>query len=254
MFPKTIELLMFSATHRKGKRANAIAVKVPSISIEVPLFVMFRALGVESDMDIFHHVLGTDLESEENKARIQYLRASAVDGNFVWTQADAFSFLREFCINKDFLKNDDAKRFDEIKLVLLQDVFPTAGADFGAKAMFLGDAVRRFLRTAMGAPADDRDNYRHKRVDLSGTLLSQLFRDLYAVYRNESRKLIEKTYLYGPVKNTGEFSKLIHIGNLYKIFNHGILSNKIRQSFRSGWLVPIDATSFKSDAIYSCTI
>jgi DNA-directed RNA polymerase II subunit RPB2 len=245
LFPKALDFVVYSGSHRGGIRRNAITVKVPSISSEVPLCVLFRALGIESDYDILQYIVH-DMEAFQNAKLLEFLSASITDGNFIKSQRQAWEYLRPLSRNSEFL-TDEEHRFDIVKFILAEDVFPTAGTDFRTKAHFLGDAALRLVKTAVGAvPVADRDNMRHKRVDVSGMLMSNLFRDLYSMYRNECRKLIEKTYMYGPVKNSGDMTKLINGTNMNKIFNHALISSNIMRSFKGNWLVAKDAVTLQT--------
>lgn len=48
------------------------------------------------------------------------------------------------------------------------------------KAYFLGYMARRLINCYIGAsPEDDRDHYGKKRVELTGVLMLNLFRDLF---------------------------------------------------------------------------
>ena len=44
---------------------NVITVRLPSISKPIPLFVLFRALGVESDKEILEYIL-YDLDNDKS--------------------------------------------------------------------------------------------------------------------------------------------------------------------------------------------
>ena len=108
--------------------------------------------------------------------------------------------------------------------MLVEDLFPTAGTSMSAKARFLGDAVLRLAKTQLNmTPPEDKDSMSNKRVDVSGILMGNLFRDLYNLYRNECRRLVESTYLYGPVRNNHQFTKLINTANINRIFNHTLV-------------------------------
>ena len=43
---------------------EVIKVSVPHIKTDIPLFIMFRALGIESDQDIINYIL-YDLEEKD---------------------------------------------------------------------------------------------------------------------------------------------------------------------------------------------
>ena len=60
--------------------------------MDLPLFIVFRALGVESDKQILEYIL-YDINSEENYEMVNWLKATIEDGSFILTQADALEFM-----------------------------------------------------------------------------------------------------------------------------------------------------------------
>lgn len=61
------------------------------------------------------------------------------------------------------------------------------------KAHFIGYMVNRLLTAALGrATEDDRDHYGKKRLDMAGTLMGGLFRQIFATFIKDMVKSIEK--------------------------------------------------------------
>ena len=76
----------------------------------------------------------------------------------------------------------------------MEKIVPHVGTDvesFGRKAYFIGYMVKRLLKvyTKEEKPTD-RDNFRFKRVELSGTLLYDLFREYYLIQKKDIAKKI----------------------------------------------------------------
>ena len=58
----------------------------------MPLFIVFRALGVESDKKILEYIL-YNIGADENYEMINWLKATVEDGSFILTQQEALEFM-----------------------------------------------------------------------------------------------------------------------------------------------------------------
>ena len=211
---------------------RAILVSLPMIKGKLPLFHLFRLLGVESDKDIIEHILG-DVTEERNKSRneplLQFLRASVAHagstGIFTTAAAAENIRLRTFYKSSDYVKN-----------IIADDILPNMGTSLSNKARFLGMCVRNLVLTAMGIrPFSDRDSYMFKRVDLSGYMCATLFQEVYKGFRDSVRNLMDREYHYGPWKNSGNIEELVRKDNLWKIVSSNLISTRMRKSLKGMW-------------------
>ena len=165
---------------------NQIVVAVPNVKKPVPLFILMRALGVISDKDIIKTCL---LELEQNSSYIDYFIPSVHDANKFFNQQTALEFIAELT------KRGTVSGVIEI----LSDYFlPHIGElNFLDKAYFVGYMVFRLLKvyTKEEKPTD-RDNFRFKRVELSGSLIYDLFREYYLIQKKDITRKIDEEYYY----------------------------------------------------------
>ena len=148
-----------------------IVVRILGIEIKIPLFILFRALGVETDEQILNLIIyNTDTEEQKTKM-IELLRDSVKDSEPIYTQKAAFKFLS---------LNIKQKEIINVIEVLNNNFLPNYGDDYNEKSIFLAYSVRKLLLTYMGIiDKTDRDSYSFKRIDLAGSLLLELFRELW---------------------------------------------------------------------------
>lgn len=199
------------------QKLRAMIVDMPLIKESVPLFVVFRALGVVSDREITEMILhDVDLADEEI---INLLRQSAVDAhkvNFkdgprpVLTQMDALEFMGELMkhppSNKDML-------IKQLRKLIITDLFTNAGHSNIVKAKNLAYMARRLLDTVLGRrPFDDRDDLRNKRCDLAGPLLVQIAH-ANLVKLNRSLRHAFNKHLYNKQTYRG-MRKLLQANNI----------------------------------------
>jgi DNA-directed RNA polymerase beta subunit len=151
-----------------------------------------RALGVVSDKDIISVCLLSDLNDPTENLNNEYIDLfipSVHDANKFFNQQTALEFIAELT------KRGTVSGVIEI----LSDYFlPHIGElNFLEKSYFVGYMVNRLLKvyTKEEKPTD-RDNFRFKRVELSGSLIYDLFREYYLIQKKDITRKIDEEYYY----------------------------------------------------------
>jgi DNA-directed RNA polymerase II subunit RPB2 len=175
---------------------NQIVVAVPNVRKPIPLFVLMRALGVISDKDIIKTCL---LDLEKNKDYIDLFIPSVHDANKIFNQETALKYIATFT------KRGTVSSVIEI----LSDYFlPHVGEiNFLDKAFFVGYMVNKLLKVyTLQEKPTDRDNFRFKRIELTGSLIYDLFREYFLIQKRSISQKIDKEYYYhrGEYKNKNE--------------------------------------------------
>jgi len=200
-------------------KSGIITVAVPNITESIPIFILFRALGVTTDKEILQYICGdlenSSLKHEKPMSQIwqNYLYDNVYLASQVKTQLDALRYIQNIIRSlnpnrsdkKDVLTDDKLRKNKEARLKyyqLLKDnedidfkyimdilynwFIPHMGtSNFTEKAAFLGYMTRELLKTKWEMlEVTDRDNYTYKRIDVGGFLMSTMFRDLYFRVRN----------------------------------------------------------------------
>jgi DNA-directed RNA polymerase II subunit RPB2 len=171
---------------------NQIVVAVPNVKKPVPLFILMRALGIISDKDIIQTCLLNNLNDEERNEKNPYIDLfipSIHDANKIFNQQNALEFIAELT------KRGTISGVIEI----LSDYFlPHVGElNFLEKAYFVGYMVNRLLKVYLKEEKPtDRDNFRFKRVELSGSLMYDLFREYYLIQKKDITRKIDEEYYY----------------------------------------------------------
>ena len=224
LFPKTINFGVYSEDYSKGVRKNAIILTCPNIDKNIPLFIMFRALGIESDKEILKYIL---YDINADKKILDFLRFSIIDSNYIYNQQEALEYIAQYT---------SYKNVDNAMYVITNDFLPNVGTDFNNKAFFLGYLVNKIIKTSLGlSETTNKDNYLYKRVDLSGYQLSNLFRDFYNKLRNNIKNVMDYEYNRGYWKNSGDITKLINEKNSKKIFDYRIITDGMIKSLKGNW-------------------
>jgi DNA-directed RNA polymerase subunit B len=134
----------------------------------LPIIVLFKALGLETDKEIIEAV-----GEEEEIANEIYLNLYMVD---VTTQKEAMEFIgRTLKLPKEQIK-------ERVSRILDRYLLPHIGQEPKArkeKAQYLAIAVRKLILLALGKiEEDDLDHVANKRLKLAGDLLDVLFRSI----------------------------------------------------------------------------
>jgi DNA-directed RNA polymerase II subunit RPB2 len=231
--PKQIEMMISSKNNGFG---NGIFVSIPRIKQPIELFVLYRALGVESDKDIAKYVL-LDIEDEKQDDLLKCLQASMIDSNKYMTQEDAIKHITSFVaytpLNMDKETGMRKKREFTIE-VLDSDLFPHCQT-LQQKLYLLGYMAKKLIQTSLGhLPPDDRDSYINKRIELTGTLLNNLFRNYFNKLVKEMQKQIVREINTGSWRSKEDYENIVNMTNIYKIMKSTTIENGINRALATG--------------------
>jgi DNA-directed RNA polymerase II subunit RPB2 len=203
---------------------NQIVVDIPNIKKPVPLFILMRALGVISDKSIIQYCL-LDLESNSNM--IDLFIPSIHDANQIFSQMNALEYMRHLTKRNTITSVID---------ILMNYFLPHIGEDnFLNKAYYIGFMVNKILRVFMGREKPtDRDNFKFKRIETSGTLIYGLFREYYLMQAKSIFLRMDKEFYYQPGKYRANFPSLIE-DNYKEYFKVRVIEDGFKKGFKGNW-------------------
>lgn len=232
-------------TAKDNKFGKTIKIKFVRIKsgIDIPLFVLFRALGFISDKEIVEFIV-SDISNPKNRMYIDMLKPSINEAKSIDSQVMALEYISKFINLKYYLS---AEHTEEMKLkyvqdIIMEDVFPHLGGSKIKKAYYLGRMVLKLLNVSSGIiKNDDRDSFCNKRVETAGALLINLFRDQWIKVKSDLEKALIK-----DVKQ-GRLSELTN--NLDKKIKASTIETALEYSLASGnWGVKNQAIERKGVA------
>lgn len=142
---------------------------------DIPIVILFRALGCGNDKEVMSHIC-YNLSDEELMTAVM---PSIEQAHVIRDCESALDFIAK---RAGTVAVGRAKRIQYAKDILQLEFLPHVGTDGASemkKSFFLGYMVNKLLHVALGRqPEDDRDHYGNKRLDLAGPLLATLFRQL----------------------------------------------------------------------------
>ena len=201
-----------------------IEVNIPNVRNPVPLFIVFRALGILSDKDIITMCL---LDLEKYESMMDLFIPSVHDAGSIMTQKTALMYIASLT------------KYGTITyaLEIMSDLFlPHVGElNFIQKAYYLGYIVFRLLSVYKGIEQPtDRDNYKYKRVELVGSLIYDLFREYYNLQQKEIHLEFEKRLYFNQSIYSENLPGLIQ-QNYRDIFKERIVELGFKKAFKGNW-------------------
>lgn len=203
----------------KGGFGQTIKCTLPYIKTEIPIAIVFRALGVVSDEDILNHICYERKDTE----MLEMLKPCLEEAFVIQEREQALDFIGRRGNSQGATKE---KRVKYARDIMQKELLPHISQVEGSetrKAFFLGYMVNRLLQCALGRrEVDDRDHFGKKRLDLAGVLLAGLFRMLYHKLTKDIFKYLQKA-----VEQNKEFNMSLAVKST-------MLTNGLRYSLATG--------------------
>ncbi|DAA78054.1 DNA-directed RNA polymerase subunit beta [Trichophyton interdigitale] len=174
----------------KGGFGPTIRSTLPYIKTDIPIVVVFRALGVVSDEDILNHIC----YDRNDTPMLEMLKPCIEEGFVIQDREVALDFISKRGSSPMSMNQEKRVRYarDIIQKEFLPHISQSEGSET-RKAFFLGYMVHRLLQCALGRrDVDDRDHFGKKRLDLAGPLLANLFRVLFMRLTKDLYKYVQR--------------------------------------------------------------
>ena len=213
---------------------NYIRIMMPYFKQDIPLFIVMRLLGFESDKDIIKLVV-LDLSNNINKEILNILESSIEDSENIKTQEQALEYISNNLTNIPKDAKNKTKIYDYIHYLFKNEYMPHVGESYIKKGIYTGHLILKLIQCHLGIrECDDRDSYLNKRIDSSGVLLGALFRQYYTKMIKELKTSCNKEFNNGSWKATDNFHNIINTSNIYKIIKPTIIENGLKFALATG--------------------
>ena len=214
----TLQIKLFSRNPEKSS-GNSIRASMPYIRNDIPIVIVFRALGVVPDRDVLEHIC-----YDPNDFQMLEMLKPAIEEAFViQDQEVALDFIGKRGTTTGLNRERRIRYAHEI---LQKELLPHISMTEGfatPKSYFFGYMVHRLCLAALERrELDDRDHFGKKRLDLAGPLLATLFRMLFKKLTKDVYKYMQKC-----VESHREF-------NLTLAVKSNIITNGLKYSLATG--------------------
>ena len=201
-----------------------IVVNIPNVRKPVPLFIVFRALGVISDKQIITSCL---LDIEKYEHLVDLFIPSVHDSGGILTQRTALKYIASLT---------KGKTVSHAQEILADYLLPHVGeTNYIDKAYYLGYITHRLLSVYTGVEEPtDRDNFKYKRIELVGSLMYDLFREYYTMQLRKIHLDFESKITFNKAMYEDNLQALIE-QNYKSVFSDKLVEEGFRKGFKGNW-------------------
>ena len=198
-----------------------LKLQISYVRAEIPIFVLFKALGFITDKDIINCIFLND-ENTDYKDIIRFIIKISDKDDTILSQEEAIEHIDKLLTNMSF------------ENLINNELFPHVGKCLKKKALFLGIMIKKLLLVYFKKyNIDDRDSYINKRVDHVGILMGMIFKQNLVKLNKEIKNQINKIYNNGSW-NIDINKSLINEININKIIKPSIITSGMKFALSTG--------------------
>ena len=226
-----------SSTHETKSRTAIICsnekffMKHNIFTEDIPIWIIFKAMGIESDQEIAQ-LVGTQPKFLEEMS-LSLIESSQQN---VLTQEQALNYIGiriKSKINRSGssanVKSRRDEAFDILKEVVLAHV-EVKNNLLHQKCRFIALMIRRIIETKEDpSKVDDKDYYGNKRLELAGQLISLLFEDTFKRFQSDLQKQINSQLQKN--RNKGENKEPFDV---FTLFRSDTISSALENAISTG--------------------
>ena len=233
--PKTNQVKL---TSKIGINGKTIKVSLPNIRHDVPLFIFYRLLGIESDKSILEYIL-SDIDCNESTEFLNLIKPSLEEAN-QYMNRDAcvdyvIKYIQQVNIKDKTDKLDRSRKLQLLDDILHNDFLPHMGTNLKMKAFFLGYMTKKMLSVYLNKISyDDRDSYLNKKLDTPGILMGNLYKLYFNKMIKEIKTQMNKEFNNGSWKANNHFHDIINMNNIYKIIKNITIERGMKYGLATG--------------------
>lgn len=217
------------------KSDGTINVSIPGVATEIPLIILMRALGLESDKEIAEAV--SPDKTIQNELEPSFEKVMGTD-----TIREAIIYIG----NRVAHGQVEEYRIQKAESILDRNFLPHIGRTKDKrkdKARFLGEMACRIIELKLGRrKPDDKDHFKNKRLKLAGPLLADLFR---VAFRNLCRDIKYQLERIGIKRRMINVSIAVRPGIISERLKHAIATGNWGRG-RVGITQLLDRTNYIS--------
>lgn len=200
-----------TATVKMDKKDRILFALSPGFApdVNIPIFIMFKALGIVDDQSILEYIM-YDSKDDTMINLLQpslFQKIQQTDSNesdvIIQTQEQALNYIAErirvkkpsIFLSRGIGIEDIDQKIEYMLNVFNKHLFPHIKSNNNQKikAFFLGYMCNKLLLGRRNIIIeDDRDNYALKRIDTAGVLISQLFYQSFSVFLAKTKENIRR--------------------------------------------------------------
>ena len=238
--PKVISIKI---TNKPDIYSNTMRIMLPHMKTEIPIFIVFKALGCITDKEIVFHIIDNDSSTIDSNI-LKILKSSIEEASSVRTEEEAIIYLSKNINNNNHYIQNEEKKIKYVKECILKEYLNHLGNDSQKKIYYTGLMINKLIKAYLGLiPFDDRDSYINKRFDTPGYLLGNLTYQCIHKITKDIRNFIMKEINGGLWNLNKKYSDIINEINIHKIIKSSYLENILKGALATGnWGMKVNAS------------
>ena len=209
---------------------NKIYIKFPRIKKELPISVVFRALGCLTDKEILYYIIDNN-NSEIDNVIVKILHSSLLENENIYTEMEATSYISNHINLSNNTFSNDIK-LDYTKNIIKKDLLPHLDSEL-KKLHFLGLMINKLLKYSLGLINEsNRDSYMNKRMEVTGVLMGNLIYQGLNKISKDIKLYINKNITSDILSTKG--NHIINESNIGKIIKPNYIENILKSALATG--------------------
>ena len=244
MYYTVPKIVSIKLTNKPNIFDNYIRVSIPHLKQEIPIFILFRALGCISDKEIIYYIINND-NSDIDTTILKILKNSILEAIDINTEAEAIEYMsNNINTNGNYITQSADKKIKYIREVVIKDYLIHLN-DVKSKIFYTGYMVNSLIKCYLGIkPPDDRDSFINKRVDTCGALIGNLFNQCMNKITKDIKNYINKEVNNGLWNINKNYNDIINEINIHKIIKSSYIENIIKGAMATGnWGIKLNPNS-----------
>ena len=238
--PKVISIKI---TNKPDIYNNYIRISLPHMKSEVPIFIVFRALGCISDKEIIFNIIDNN-DSTIDTNILKLLKLSIEEAADINTEAEAILYISKYVNNNNYYTQNEEKKINYVKTCILKEYLNHLGDDPIKKIYFTGYMVNRLLKCYLNiSPYDDRDSYINKRFETPGYLLGNLTYQCIHKITKDIKNFVTKEVNSGLWNLNNNPNEIINDINIHKLIKVSYIENILKGAMATGnWGMKVNSS------------
>ena len=219
-------------TYKKNLYENKLYISIPHLKQDIPLFIVFKALGCLSDKEIIYTIIDNDNNSIDVEM-IKLIKSSLLDVSDIYSEKSAIEYISNN-LKKDNRNFTSDMRFKYCKTILDTELLINC-RNTSEKVHYLGLMTNKLLKVQLGIlDISDRDSYLNKRLDTAGSLLGSLFYQGMLRVVKDIKSSISKEITSGHWCVTQKYEDIINNHNISKMIKTSYIESIYKSALSTG--------------------
>ena len=227
--PKVISIKI---TNKTNMYNNKIRIMIPGLKQEIPIIVLYRALGYTTDKEIVYMIIDNNSENLD-KVITKILKPSFEEANDIKTEYESYLYISKYIQNTyNNIANESKIRY--VRETILKDYMPHING-IKKKGIFTGLMINRLIKCYLKIyKIDDRDSFMNKRIETPGVLIGNLIYQASSKIIKEMKQSITKEIDSDMLYISKNYKNIINKTNINKFIKNNYIETVLKSSMATG--------------------